>query len=301
MKLKKVLLMDNNEFIKEAHDYIDNRYLLFRSYQKIVMDILKAFDTVCNKVNIEYVLAFGNLIGAVRDNRVQLPWDYDVDVTISYEDKEKLIWALENHLSKDYYYSYDNNTKKYPAPCLRVCKKGFTWMALHVDVFFLIGLPNNEIEQREKIKKIRSLVEAKNKRNYVYKQLEPITASPFKLFVSKLYGRIRYGSNPGRKLESLLQMCSKKYPIADSEFVMPIGTIATIRWKKEWLTPMRINLKEGMFPIPTHYDEMLKPIFGDYMSYTSFRSRYEEFYSMCAIVETRQSIYERIINETKEI
>lgn len=293
--------MDKKDFIREAHEYIDKRYLLFKEYQSIVLDILREFDSICNKNDIEYTLTFGNLIGAVRDNSVQLPWDYDVDVTISYEDKEKLIYALDNTLPENYYYSYDNNIDKYPAPCLRVCKKGYTWMALHVDVFFLIGLPENEKEQKKNIKKIRRLVEAKNKKNYIYKQLEPITVTPLRLFVSKVWGFIKYGNNPGRKLEALLQSNSKKHPVSDSDYVMPVGTIATIIWKKEWLKSKTIDLKEGTFPIPIHYDEMLKPIFGNYMSYTSFRSRYEEFYNMCSIVETRQSFYEQMINTSKKI
>lgn len=293
--------MDKKDFIREAHEYIDKRYLLFKEYQSIVLDILREFDSICNKNDIEYTLTFGNLIGAVRDNSVQLPWDYDVDVTISYEDKEKLIYALDNTLPENYYYSFDNNIDKYPAPCLRVCKKGYTWMALHVDVFFLIGLPENEKEQKKNIKKIRRLVEAKNKKNYIYKQLEPITVTPLRLFVSKVWGFIKYGNNPGRKLEALLQSNSKKHPVSDSDYVMPVGTIATIIWKKEWLKSKTIDLKEGTFPIPIHYDEMLKPIFGNYMSYTSFRSRYEEFYNMCSIVETRQSFYEQMINTSKKI
>lgn len=288
--------MDNNEFIREVHEYIDKRYLLFNEYQSVVLEILRVFDIICNNNNVEYTLAFGNLIGAVRDNSVQLPWDYDVDVTISYEDKEKLIYALEKSLPRNFYYCYDNNVDKYPAPCLRVCKKGYTWTALHVDVFFLIGLPKNEKDQKKNIKRVRRLVEAKNKRNYIYKQLEPVSVTSLRLLISKVWGFIKYGKNPGRRLELLLQKCNKKNPIAESDYVMPVGTIATIIWKKEWLDPMNVNLKEGSFPIPIHYDEMLTPVFGNYMSYTSLRSRYDEFYSMCAIVETRQSIYEQTNN-----
>ncbi len=41
--------------------------------------LLKAVDKICRKYNIQYFLAYGNLIGAIRHGRI-IPWDDDVDI-----------------------------------------------------------------------------------------------------------------------------------------------------------------------------------------------------------------------------
>lgn len=61
------------------------------------MDTLIEFHRVCEKSNIEYELAYGSLLGAIRDNG-QIPWDYDIDVFVAFKDKERLIETLKKNL-----------------------------------------------------------------------------------------------------------------------------------------------------------------------------------------------------------
>lgn len=50
---------------------------------------LKELDRVCKKHNIKYYLAFGTLIGAIRNNGI-IPWDDDIDVVMKREDYDRL-------------------------------------------------------------------------------------------------------------------------------------------------------------------------------------------------------------------
>ena len=283
--------MDDNLFLEETHKYVNERFLRFKEYQAIVMDILQVFDNVCKKSDIKYVLTFGNLISIIRDKTIQLPWDYDIDVSIAYEDKNRLISALESSLPNGYYYKYDNNTKRYPAPCMRICKEGFTWMAIHVDVFFIIGLPDSKVKQKKIIKNIRKYAGAKIYFNYRYHQLEPQN-SRFRLYIKIIVGLFKYGLNSGNKLEKILARHVKHYPIKISNFVMPVGTISNIVWEKKWLNPIMIDIEGKEYPIPQYYDEILRPIYGDYMLYLPINMRFDEFYKMGFIVEKRQKLYE---------
>ena len=45
-------------------------------HQKILLSILKDFDAVCRKHNIQYMLFAGTALGAVR-HRGFIPWDDD--------------------------------------------------------------------------------------------------------------------------------------------------------------------------------------------------------------------------------
>lgn len=73
----------------------------------IQLDMLKEFIEVCNEQNFTYFLAFGSLLGAVRDHKI-IPWDDSIDVVVPYADYEKLtnlpqkVWR-ENLFMQTYY------------------------------------------------------------------------------------------------------------------------------------------------------------------------------------------------------
>ena len=56
---------------------------------KIQYEILLELDRVCKKHGIKYYLAYGTLLGAIRQNGF-IPWDDDIDTMMSYDDFEKL-------------------------------------------------------------------------------------------------------------------------------------------------------------------------------------------------------------------
>lgn len=58
--------------------------------QQVSLHVLEELDRFCRNNDIEYSLAYGTLIGAVR-HKGFIPWDDDVDVVMSRPDYEKLI------------------------------------------------------------------------------------------------------------------------------------------------------------------------------------------------------------------
>lgn len=59
-----------------------------RKLQHALADMLKVFDGFCREHNINYVLAGGTLLGAVRHQGF-IPWDDDVDLIMLPEEFEK--------------------------------------------------------------------------------------------------------------------------------------------------------------------------------------------------------------------
>ena len=74
-----------------------------RNIQLMYLELLKFIDNVCNKYDLEYWLAYGTLIGAVRHEGF-IPWDDDCDIIMMREDYNKLIDVLPKEISKYPYF-----------------------------------------------------------------------------------------------------------------------------------------------------------------------------------------------------
>lgn len=72
------------------------------------LEMLKAFDAICRKHDIQYFLAAGTLLGAVRHHDV-IPWDDDFDIGMMREDYNKLCRVLDSELPDKYIFSHPGN------------------------------------------------------------------------------------------------------------------------------------------------------------------------------------------------
>ena len=77
-----------------------------------MVDLLKAFDSLATSNGINYFISGGSLLGAHRCSSI-LPWDDDLDFTMSESDAQKIIkitegWVSLLTLRKGVGYSYNN-------------------------------------------------------------------------------------------------------------------------------------------------------------------------------------------------
>lgn len=87
----------------------------------VQMDILDEVARICKDNNIQYYLAFGSLLGAVR-HKGYIPWDDDIDICVVRDDYEKLLEILKSKDSdkKEYLSVVDNKSKDYFYPFAKV-------------------------------------------------------------------------------------------------------------------------------------------------------------------------------------
>ena len=70
-----------------------------RDVQELSVEILRFIDNVCKKYDIEYILCYGTLLGAVR-HKGFIPWDEDLDIIMMRDDYNRLIEVLPDEIKK---------------------------------------------------------------------------------------------------------------------------------------------------------------------------------------------------------
>ena len=94
--------------VETHHEYLNNIYIFYdlqpttflKKMRKLSYELLKFFDNVCKKHNIEYWIDYGTLLGAIRHGGF-IPWDDDLDVGMLRSDYNKLIEILPSELEQN--------------------------------------------------------------------------------------------------------------------------------------------------------------------------------------------------------
>lgn len=238
-------------------------------YKTILYNILTYFDNVCRRNNINYTLIGGSLIGAVRHNEI-IPWDDDIDVSISVKDKERLIEALsENSRYKLLYYG-DNQS--YPYTFMKLVdtntvikEKGVRDIkdaGVFIDIFTRHNVPDNKIIRTAhygRLKIISSLIKG-NAYDEEQKRNEPIIKK-IRTRISNLIGNEKL-QNRFRKLISMYDRVETKNVMNDLVFKnMKTDIHESVifnNYQEYTFGPLKVQSIQ-------EYDRYLSQIFGDYM------------------------------------
>ena len=267
--------MNSAEFKKEVSEYLNEIFSKSREYQNIVLDIYDEFRRVCIKNDIEYYVAYGTLLGAVRDGCF-LPWDCDFDVQLPIIYRDKLQKSLEKDLSEDYFFECHEKTAGYPLSLLRVCRKGYDSAEFHVDVFYLIGAPDNEQERIRMKKQVSHLFK---ERMYKYRDLSDIKTESRLMYILKKIQNCIYGFCPKWILDRRLNRLCYRYEYGKTGYGMIISEGAGIYPMGLFSSTHEVEIDGHVFVIPDRYDELLSIIYGDYHKYLPVENRFDEFYN----------------------
>jgi lipopolysaccharide cholinephosphotransferase len=127
-----------------------------RSLQLVQLDMLREVDRVCRENRIQYSLAGGTLLGAVR-HKGYIPWDDDADVVLLRTEYDRFAKIFDGFADKEKYYFQDaTNTAGYRWGYGKIRRKGTLWMRagqenmpfnqeICIDVFPLDAVPDGTI------------------------------------------------------------------------------------------------------------------------------------------------------------
>lgn len=261
-------LKRNNMFSKE----FENDYNEFSNYQNIIIDCLKEFHRVCEKNEINYELAWGSLLGAIRDNGI-IPWDYDIDVFVPFTQREDLVSALHKDLNERFYIYCIEENEKCRHVYMRIAPKGFNCEVFHMDVFFLAGVP--EGIDREQLAKRISLLSNIHSDKLIKANL--ITRHPF-LITERIIKKLKCLKYKIPKLRTeYYSLCKLESLFKSKECIHGDAFAADYVFPTEILYPtILFKTDSGEFRIPKNYEKALKLMYGDYLSIPPLNNRIEE-------------------------
>ena len=281
--------MKSNEFLEEVlhsdicPDNFEKRYSEFQTYQDLAWKVLQEFHRVCELTGIHYQVAFGTLLGVIRDNG-QIPWDYDIDVIVPVQEREKLIISLEKHLNERFYFNTYEKNNGCSHVILRVAPIGYNSTFLHVDVFFMAGLPDDTVlekHQRKLIKKTALMLKAKR----YFHSVPPSDGfkEKCKMIVYFIMGLVLSESSLLKKYYKTTNL----YPLDKTTKCCLADRFAemyNLKWGSFKDTEIMIT-KFGPVRIPSAYDEILTEEYGDYNVYAPLESRIKEMMRHCYYLE----------------
>lgn len=245
--------------LKEREKYENN----IAGLHFIALEILKEFDKICRKNNIEYWLDAGTLLGAVR-HKGFIPWDDDIDVCINRRDKEEIIKILKEELPFYLYLDIEflklDEDKRFlkikdrysniEEPKSKVKLQRGIW----IDIF-----PMTEIYTNKYLNFFISKIPTKRNN---------ITDSKIKHIFKKIFWQI-LSFFKFKDKEELIKMIYKKCSSKEiKEYLIYMdGRMWWNTYKKEWIYPLKELEFEGYkFFVPNDYGSYLKYLYGkDYM------------------------------------
>lgn len=236
----------------------------------MLCEVLAEIDKFCKQENIEYSLAYGTLLGAIR-HKGFIPWDDDIDIIMLRNDYERFIRSfrhpkmqLVNHqTSADYPYPF---SKIHNSKTLVIEESDSSnTFGLYVDVFPIDGLPTNKYIRKYHIYKMRFLKELIDIKNMSSVKDRSIAKNFITQFVKSILKPLSLNS-----ILNLIDRNAKKYAIGNSDYAANlVWETTSAKWKaiplKYFRDLIQIPFEEKYYQAIGCYDQWLSLVYGDYM------------------------------------
>ena len=137
--------------------------LTLSEIQKYSLEVLLHIHDFCVAHNIDYTLAYGTLIGAVR-HKGFIPWDDDIDIIMTRENFDRFVREYQS--DENFMLVSPNDSKSFIA-FARVCDMKNTQIVTRipwskyttgvwVDIFPMDSISDNEEKHKKRFKSLKS-------------------------------------------------------------------------------------------------------------------------------------------------
>lgn len=231
--------------------------------QKLMLEVLKYVDRVCNENNIEYSLAAGTLLGAHRHGGF-IPWDDDVDILMTRENHKRFIEVMKTK-DDDFYLLDKEVTPGYAFEFSKVMMKDTkcgvddagTTIKMHRGIFidiFIVDFYNKNLSQKYR----RVLRQFENARKDVV--INSVQSRQLKVILKafKIITNILVPIN-------LVNRAERKYSNKDGKYVGYLINQEDTLWieRDKYFPLNKIQFCGEYFSCPNQVEEVLREEYGE--------------------------------------
>lgn len=251
---------------------------------EVLLEMMVDLDRFLRKNGIEYSLAYGSMLGAVRHGGF-IPWDDDLDIFMKRDDYERFIkiYAESEGIEGYTLYATDNpdswlaHTKLYKNNTAILSSVDelyapITKETLHKEIFIDI-FPLDKVPKKKRLRK-KYMFKAKMRLVYTRDHAYQATNNKLLWLASKLLLSIPKSAK--RRIRKKTNNFILKYNGMQSDFdyICTSDPFAI----REFLPPfldevIDIQFEGHPFRVYKHYDDLLKVSYGDYMKLPEVEDR----------------------------
>lgn len=278
------------------------------------MEIFRDLKRVCEQNDIQYFMAYGSLLGAVR-HKGFIPWDEDIDIWMTRDNFQKLCRHREEFRGQfELFLPEDHGPKKYDANVPRLLSKtAYIKMdeeltrfyngknnKLHVDIF-LIDRTYDDIRGKIQSFELYFLYALMN--GYRSKAFDYSYYSPLMRFIVKCFA-LAGKCFPLVWLERQAEKVSERYDARKDTDLYKVTTDSFIgmrrRFPREALDrSVLVPFEDIQVPVPCGYDTILRTIYGEYMKLPPEEEQTPHFGVWYDLKNTQVAIDDIVIAESK--
>lgn len=281
-------------------DYLENIH-------HVMLDMMIDLDRFLREHNIEYSLAYGTMLGAVR-HKGFIPWDDDMDIFMKREDYERFIKVYRSSGGIDGYFLYatDNpdswltHTKLYKNNTALLEKiddlyapltKETEHKEIFIDIVPLDKVPTNKRKRR------KYMFQAKMRLVYTRDHAYHATNNKFLWLASKIL--LSIPKSLKKKIKNKTNKYVMKYNDLHSDFEY-ISTSEPLDLKF-FMPPVidetvEMDFEGHKFKVYKEYDQLLKVVYDDYMQLPKEEDRIPKHSGQMVILDV-----EKFLSEHKAI
>ena len=244
------------------------REMTLDEIKRTELDILKHVADFCDANGINYCLAYGTLIGAVR-HKGFIPWDDDIDIWMSLEDYKKFIAEYKD---EDFPLRCIENTTTFLQPFAKIvsvpteitelASKNYTGAGVYIDIFVLTNTSGNSCFRKIEQGILKAIAFQHSIATFELTKKDRPLWKRVIIHIAQLTAKI-FNTQVCVKL---MWAVTNFFASENSEYMFCLPDCKCL-YKKAWFKNFAETDFEGMkFKIPAEYDKILTHIYGDYMT-----------------------------------
>jgi len=263
-------------------------------YKELLIKTMSEFIKVCDRNGIEYIGAYGTVLGAIRHKGL-IPWDDDIDVFMTRENYEKFL-RLKKNLVGSGYEIVDLDDKGYYLPFAKFCDSQTTiWevenlpfiLGVFIDIFPLDYVEENDGDCVKLRNEYMTLFNKYTHSLKTFSVKDLFSLKGLKSFVKSMYFRLTVNRNSLRNLENQMKVKRGPYRM----YYRSMDKYSRSKFDATWFDEcVEVPYENITIRIPKNYDAFLTHCYGNYMEPPPVEKRVTQHYHYFVDLERRLSI-----------